>query len=58
MQAYNKAIVAILGGLVSLASALGLPIPEQINEILLATAPVITAVLVYFIPNKTATPSS
>lgn len=52
MQKYNKAIVAILGGAVTLLAAFGIITEDMGKEMIEVAAPILTAFLVYFIPNK------
>lgn len=49
MQRYNKAIMAILGGLATLAGIWGINIDP---EIVAAVGTIVTAVLVERVPNK------
>lgn len=54
--AYNKAVVASIGALVAIGSALGWNLSFLTPETQAALASAITALLVYLIPNKPATP--
>jgi hypothetical protein len=52
MQKYNKAIVAVLGGLVTLFAPAIPPLAEAATpEVIQSVSTLITAVLVYAIPN-------
>ena len=54
MTAYNKAIVAFLGAAVTLAAAFGVSVDWATPELISGVGGLITAVLVYLVPNKTA----
>ena len=55
MGNYSKAIAAILGGLVTMAGAFGIPVEWATPEVVTAVGTVITTVLVYiFPPNRAA----
>lgn len=54
MMAYNKAIVAVLGAIVATASAFGFNFEFLTPEMQASLASFITAILVYFVPNKEA----
>lgn len=47
----NKAIVAILGGLLTVLATFGLDLDIS-DELLSGSGAVLTGVLVYFVPNK------
>jgi hypothetical protein len=49
MQKYQKAIVAVVGAVVAVLNAAGVPVAEQVSESVIALA---TALLVYVVPNK------
>ena len=49
----QKAIVAIVGGIVTLASNFGSEMPENVLSFINAMVPVLTAGLVWLIPNRT-----
>ncbi|QEX18475.1 hypothetical protein FRZ44_37820 [Hypericibacter terrae] len=51
MGAYNKAIVAFLGGAITLAGVFGLPTDWATPELVTAIGGVITTLLVYVVPN-------
>jgi hypothetical protein len=48
----DKAIVAVLGGVVTLLANFGVTMPENTQALITAVAPVLTALAVYFTPNK------
>jgi len=48
----DKAIIAVLGGAVTLLANFGVAMPENVQALITAVAPVLTALAVYFIPNK------
>jgi len=52
MTEYNKAIVAILGGAVTLVAAFGLNVDWATPELISGIGSFITAVLVWAVPNK------
>lgn len=52
MQKYNKAVVAILGGIVTLVAAFTNIEPTAIEGLVEPVAAIVTAALVYFVPNK------
>lgn len=52
-SAYNKAVIALLGFIVAVASAFGFTLDFLTPELQATIASGITAVLVYLIPNKT-----
>jgi len=52
MQAYNKFIVAILGAIVTGASAFGFNVEFLTPEMQATLASFITALLVYVVPNR------
>ncbi len=49
---YNKAVVAILGGAVTLVAAFGLNVDWATPELISGIGSFITAVLVWAVPNK------
>ena len=52
MSEYNKAIVALLGGIVAMLGVFGVE-PSWLNENLVeAVATALTPILVYLVPNK------
>ena len=51
---FDKAIVAFLGGVVTLVAAFGVDVSWATPELISGVGSFLTAVLVYLIPNKTA----
>ncbi len=49
---FDKAIVALLGAALSIAAAFGLKVDWATPEVLSSVGGVLTAILVYFVPNK------
>lgn len=54
MSQYNKAIVAFLGAMVTLAATFGLTVDWATPEVIQAAGGIVTAILVWAIPNKVA----
>ena len=54
MGNYSKAIVAFLGAAATLAAAFGLNVDWATPELISGVGGLITAVLVYIVPNKSA----
>jgi hypothetical protein len=52
MQKYNKAIVAILSGAVTLLAAFGIDVPQLTDATIVSIGAVLTPILVWLIPNK------
>ncbi len=52
MTSFDKAIVALLGALVTIAAQFGLPVGWATPEIITTVGGVLTALLVYLVPNK------
>jgi len=51
---YNKAIVAFLGGVVTLVAAFGIDVSWASPELISGVGSFLTAVLVWLVPNKPA----
>ncbi len=49
----QKAIAAIVGGIITILAQFGIVVPESVQGIVSAILPVLTAGAVYLIPNKT-----
>lgn len=49
---FDKAIVALLGALLSIAAAFGLKVDWATPEVISSVGGVITALLVYLVPNR------
>lgn len=54
MSQYNKAIVAFLGAMVTIAATFGLTVDWATPEVIQAAGGIVTAILVWAIPNKVA----
>ena len=54
MQAYSKFLTALIGAIVTGASAFGYNLPFLTPELQATIVSLLTAVLVYLIPNKQA----
>jgi len=53
-SSYNKAIVAILGGVVTFVAAFGIDVSWATPELISGAGSFLTAVLVWLVPNKPA----
>ena len=49
MPAYRKAVVAVVGAVVAILNAAGVPVAADVSQSVIALA---TAALVYFVPNE------
>lgn len=52
ITSFDKAIVALLGALLSIAAAFGLKVDWATPEVITSIGGVLTALLVYVVPNK------
>ena len=52
MQAYNKLIAALIGVIVMVASNYGIDLTDETQSITDAVISIVTALSVYFVPNK------
>ena len=53
MQKYNKALVALVAAVVGLLGNFGIVIPESALTVITSALPLVSAGLVYLIPNQT-----
>ena len=55
MGNYSKGIAAFVGAVVRLLANFGVTVPENILGLINASLPLVTAALVYAVPNRSAT---